>query len=271
MAWPITEFQMTCDRSGTQHVVSVGLPARHESLDRMPLVLCLDGPWVFGTTLDATRIMSMSGEAPEALVVGLSFADRSMGEYLRQRARWFTPTPFVPPAITGVKGVTAEECGQAHVLMDFIAGQLMAAIDEQVCGPAGIEISERWLVGHSFSGLFGLRTLLTDATLFDKWLLASPSIWWDNRSILELEAAYASANDDLRARVFTSYGGEEDAAADSVEVGSEFRMGANVEQLVATLNGRGYANLELSHQVLPGDGHASSVGAAISKGLRALL
>ncbi len=265
MAWPTTDFPLVCDVTGLEHVVSVGLPVRHGSLERMPLLVCLDGPWVFGTTLDATRIMSMSGDAPEAAVVGLSFADRSMGEYLRQRARWYTPTPWVPPTITGVKGIVAEECGRAADLHRFIAEQLLPLVTAEHLG--GVEVSERWLIGHSFSALFGLRTLLTEPSLFDKWLLASPSIWWDDRSVLAYEAEYAAANDDLPATVFTCYG----EAERQPEEGTDFRMGDNVEELVVALRDRRYPGLQLSHQVLPGDAHASSIGAAISKGLRALL
>ncbi len=265
MAWPITEFPLVCDLTGLEHVVSVGLPVRHRSLEEMPLLVCLDGPWMFGTTLDATRIMSMSGEAPEAAVVGLSFADTSMGEYLRQRARWYTPSPWVPPTITGVKGVTAEECGRAAELQRFIADQLLPLVVADHLD--GVEVSQRWLIGHSFGALFGLRALLTEPSLFDKWLLASPSIWWDDRSVLEFEADHAASNDDLAATVFTCYG----EAERQPEEGTDFRMGDNVEELVVTLRGRKYPGLALSHQVLLGDGHASSIGPAISKGLRALL
>ncbi len=113
MAWPVDEFTVTDPTTGLEQIVSISLPVRHAGLDEMPLLVCLDGPWVFGTVRDATRIMSMGGEAPEAAVVGLSFSDRSMGEYLRQRARWYTPTPWVPPEITGVKGIEAHECGRA--------------------------------------------------------------------------------------------------------------------------------------------------------------
>ena len=268
MAWPITEFPLTCTETGVEHVVSVGLPTRQASLERAPLLVCLDGPWVFGTVLDATRIMSMSGEAPEAVVVGLSFADRSMGEYLRQRARWYTPTPWVPPAVTGVKGVTADECGRADDLVGFVSRQLLPVVEAEHLG--GLQVSERWLIGHSFSALFGLRALFTRPTLFDKWLLASPSIWWDDRAILRTEADRAATGDDLPATVFTCHGAEEDAPDGPAEEGIQFSMGANVRHLVDTLQARGYPGLTLSHQVLPGDGHTSSIGAAVSKGLRAL-
>jgi predicted alpha/beta superfamily hydrolase len=267
MAWTTQEVPVVCERTGLAHVVSVGLPVRHESLDEMPLLLCLDGPWMFGTTLDATRIMSMSKEAPEAAVIGLSFADTSMGEYLRQRARWYTPTPWVPPEITGVKGMKEEESGRADELLTFITEQLLPTVEADHLG--GTAVSERWLIGHSFSALFGLRALFTAPEAFDKWLLASPSIWWDDRAVLAIEEDYAAAHDDLSARVFASYGELEDVIQ-PID-GISFNMGGNVEDLVSRLTARNYPGLSLSHAVIAGDAHASVIGAAISKGLRALL
>ena len=263
MAWPTSAFELTCENTGLTHELTIGLPVREASLDRAPLLFTLDGPWMFGTVMDATRIMSMSGEAPEAVVVGLSFTGRSMGEYLRQRARWYTPTPWVPPEVTGVKGLVADECGRAAELLTFIEQQAIPAALAKL--PDHLEISEQWLIGHSFSALFGLTALFRGCTTFDKWLLASPSIWWDDRAVLAIEAAYAAANTNLSAQVFACYGGDE---FDKNE--TYFRMGQNVEELVATLQSHGYPDLTLSHQPVPGTGHASSVGGAISAGLRAL-
>lgn len=265
MAWPIDEFTVTDPATGLEQIVSVALPARHARLDEVPLLVCLDGPWVFGTVRDATRIMSMGGEAPEAAVVGLSFTDASMGEYLRQRARWYTPTPWVPPEITGVKGIEADECGRAAELLAIIQDQILPVVEADHLG--GVPVSQRWLIGHSFSALFGLRTLLTAPDAFDRWLLASPSIWWDDRAVLANEEAWAAANDDLPADLFLCYGQQE--GEESPEPG--FRMGANVDDLIDTLTARAYPGLRLQHRVLPGDGHSSSIGAAISHGLRALV
>ncbi|MEM7276397.1 MAG: alpha/beta hydrolase-fold protein [Actinomycetota bacterium] len=203
MAWTTSDLPIVCERTGTAHVLSLALPVRYRSLERAPLLFCLDGPWMFGTTVDATRLMSMSSEAPEAAVVGLSFDVDSMGEYLRQRARWFTPTPWVPPTITGVRGVTADECGRADELLRFIEDQALPAAEARLA--EHVEPSERWLIGHSFSALFGLTALFRGQTRFDKWLLASPSIWWDDRAVLAIEAAHAAANDDLRAAVFACF------------------------------------------------------------------
>ncbi|MGR3806409.1 alpha/beta hydrolase [Pasteurella testudinis] len=39
--------------------------------------------------------------------------------------------------------------------------------------------------GHSFGGLFGLYVLLNQPQLFDDYILASPSLWWGNGTLLQ--------------------------------------------------------------------------------------
>ena len=257
MVWTSTDFTLTCDASGTDHQVSVTTPFRYDSMDAAPLILCLDGAWTAGTVRDATRIMSMSGEAPEALVASLSFTDATMSGYLRSRARWFCPTEWVPPEITGVKGIEATDTGKAPVYLAFIRDQVMPRLRNE------LRVSETWLVGHSFSGLFGLRTLFTEPELFNKYLLASPSIWWDDRVMLDIEADYASTHDDLAARIFLTAGEEEDLL-------EGFNMCGNVVEMAARLQGRGYPGLDLEHAILPTESHSSTIGAAMSRGIRHL-
>lgn len=254
--WTQSDFTLTCAASGTVHAISVTTPFRYASMESAPVIVCLDGAWTAGTVRDATRIMSMSDEAPEAIVVSVSFTDEKMSDYLRSRARWFSPTQWVPPEITGVKGLKPEETGRALAYLAFLRDQLLPQIE------ADYRVAERWLVGHSFSGLFGLRVLLTEPALFDKYLLASPSVWWDSRAILDVEAA--SSIDHVAAKVFLSAGEEEG------NLGNEFNMCGNVIELADTLQRRGYPGLELTHEILPAESHSSTIGAAISRGVRYL-
>lgn len=267
MTWHETSFTLTCDRSGVDHTVTVALPLRYERLESAPVLFCLDGAWVAGAVRDATRLMSMSGEAPEAIVVGLSFTDSTMSAYLRSRVRWYTPTQWVPPPEVGVKDIVAADAGHAETYLAFLAEQVMPAITEQYrCG-------DRWLVGHSFSALFGLRTLLTQPELFSKYLLASPSIWWHDRAIHEVERSYAERHDDLAAHVFMT-AGELEAGLDEVaaEFGATgFNMAANMIAMRDQLVSRGYPSLRIDHVVLPSESHSSTVGAAVSRGIRALM
>lgn len=257
MAWTSTDFRLTCGASGVDHDVSVVTPFRYDSMEAAPLILCLDGAWTAGTVRDATRIMSMSGEAPEALVASLSFTDDTMSGYLRSRARWFCPTEWVPPEVTGVKGIQASDTGKALVYLAFIRDQVLPRLHNDV------RISETWLVGHSFSGLFGLRALFAEPTLFDKYLLASPSIWWHDRVMLDLEADYAATHDDLAASVFLTAGEAEDLL-------EGFNMCGNVVEMAERLQGRGYPGLDAAHVILPAESHSSTIGAAVSRGIRHL-
>ena len=258
MSWTEAQSTLTCEISGVLHRLNVAPPFRYDSLAAAPLILCLDGSWTEGAVRDATRIMSMSGEAPEAIVAGLSFTDITMGDYVRSRARWFCPTQWVPPEITGVKDVVAQDLGRALTYLAFIKNQVMPGL------LADFRVSETWLVGHSFSGLFGLRTLFTDPSLFDKYLLASPSIWWDDRVMFGFEAEYAANHQDLPARVFLA-AGEQETGADS-----EFNIGGDMVEMATRLTDRNYPSLTVDHAVLPTESHSSTIGAAISRGLRSL-
>lgn len=254
MAWTESTEVLTCDVSGVRHALQVTTPFRYDALDDAPLILCLDGAWTAGTVRDATRIMSMSGEAPEAVVAGLSFTDTKMSEYVRSRARWFCPTEWVPPTATGVKNASAEDLGKALIYLAFIGEQVLPRLRGQY------RIGSTWLVGHSFSGLFGLRTLFSEPHLFDNYLLASPSIWWHDRVMLDIEAEYAATHDDLPARVFLTAGDSEQAG--------EFDMCGNMLAMADRLRSRNYPSLHIEHAVLPTESHSSTIGAAVSRGIR---
>ena len=44
--------------------------------------------------------------------------------------------------------------------------------------------------GHSLGGLFGLYTLFTKPEAFHSYMISSPSIWWNQQCILELEPEF---------------------------------------------------------------------------------
>ncbi len=243
------------------HRISIDLPSRIDALDRPPLIVCLDGAWTAGTVRDVTRLMSMSGEAPEAIVAGISFDTVSMSDYLRARARWFTPTAWVPPPEVGVRDVVASDLGRADTYRAFLRERALPWIADQC------DHGEVWMVGHSFSALFGLKTLLHEPGLFDAYLLASPSIWWHDRAILAIEEQGEVPREDVVARVFMSAGDAEmgDSALDDT-----FRMRDNMIEMADRLGSDRYPNLHLARHVFAGESHSSTVSTAISTGIRAL-
>ncbi len=65
-----------------------------------------------------------------------------------------------------------------------------------------VDTRDQTLVGMSLGGLFALHTLFNAPASFQRYVVVSPSIWWNNRVILEQETASAKRGDDLTANLF---------------------------------------------------------------------
>ncbi len=119
-------------------------------------------------------------------------------------------------------------------------------------------VADLTLLGHSFSALFGLHVLLTTPEAYGRYLLASPSVWWDDGVMFSRIDQVAERRADLPAEVFISSGG--------LETGP---MGRH-EELSKHLTSKRFAALRQTFVRFPEEHHNSVVNAAISRGLRVL-
>jgi uncharacterized protein len=232
----------------------VDTPARFDpDLDGgYPLILCLDALWTFGTAVDAARILGLGKELPRAIVAGVAHNNPDIKELVQERAMDFTVTQAEAPRLTGVR-VSAEQLGGAEAFRLWLESDVIPLLRSEY------PISEVTFVGHSFSALFGLHVLFTAPATFDHYLLASPSVWWDDRVMFDLEAAHAQTNNDLAGHVFMSNGSLE---KDDFSPHKEFH-----DQLAS----RGHPSLKMQWHQFPDETHSSVVSVAVNRGLRALL
>lgn len=260
MGWIPKTHRLTCEATGARHLVQVAVPARYDLLpDReWPVVVVMDGQWLFGAVKDACRIMAFDREAPEAVVVGISFDEDDPAELVRERARWYSPTAWVPPPVVGAGDIEASSAGRALELANFVERQVLPMVD------GGLRTSgERWFVGHSFSALFGTRLLLDRANLFSRFLLMSPSVWWNDRAILDIDAETEWTVDPPDTRIFVSVG--------ELEEGVPFDMADNAAALVERLGARYGDHADIQMMEMAGATHSSSVFPAIGAGFRWLM
>lgn len=78
--------------------------------------------------------------------------------------------------------------GGADHLLDFIQETVKPFVADHVL--AGSTLGREAIFGHSLGGLFGLHALFTRTSLFDCYMCASPSIWFDDCLILESERRF---------------------------------------------------------------------------------
>lgn len=234
---------LTTSASERTYKISVALPANYtENGDPYRVLYVTDANAEFGMAVETARL-----NAPGTVVVGIGYDNPGQGFTASGVPRTLDLTP------TAIAGA---ESGGAPEFLAFLRDELVPQIESE------FHVSDdRALMGHSFGGLFATYTLLHNDGLFDRFVIASPSIWWDDRTILATEKEYAAANGALDARVFLSVGSLE-------ETTSGFPMTSDMTAFAQTLASRSYEGLELGAHVFADETHLSVIGAAFSRGIR---
>lgn len=235
---------VTTSAADRTYKISVALPANYtETGEPYRVLYVTDANAEFGMAVETARL-----NAPGTVVVGIGYDNPGQGFAASGVPRTLDLTPT---------RIAAADSGGAPEFLAFLRDELVPHVESEY----HVDADDRALMGHSFGGLFATYTLLHNEGLFDRFVIASPSIWWDDRTILEMEQEYADAHDSLDARVFLSVGSLE-------ETTSGFPMTSDMTNLARTLAERGYEGLELGAHVFEDETHLSVIGAAFSRGIR---
>ncbi|MEG0946174.1 MAG: alpha/beta hydrolase-fold protein, partial [Comamonas sp.] len=158
-----------------QHRVMVYVPQGNAPAGGWPVIYVLDGNLMF--PIVAQLVHNRGGRGADmrghsAVVVGLGHALPPGSDEVHDRAaRTYDYT--LPYA-----GVTPDNQGRAQggadVFLDWIAQQLQPLLQSQL----PLNAQQQTLVGHSYGGLLTLHTLFTRTAMFQRYVAASPSLWW---------------------------------------------------------------------------------------------
>ena len=237
------------------------------------VVYVTDANGFFGATVDIIRSMQLSRQLPPLLVVGIGYRLGELGSTVDIRGRDLTPS--YDKVYDRVYPGRLPTGGGAHFL-DFLRDELMPWIAKRYPVDAG----NATLFGHSLGGLFATYVMLTAPEAFAKYVVSSPSYWWDKEMIFDYEAAYADTHTDLRAKAFFGIGEFEDAdgrVREDANMPDEVRAisAAFPIDMVATMNtffdqlvARSYPGLDVTRDVFPGEFHITVAPFVLSRGLR---
>ena len=164
----------------------------HCGLDPQAILFVTDANGLFELAVDTVRLMQIPGLVPSLLVVGVGYPDaQAVIDTVEIRARDLTPTP----------SSRFPGSGHADAFIEFVSGELRPWIANRFPTAAG----DVTYFGHSLGGLFGAYTLLTATSTFDRYICSSPSLWWDNEAIFDIERQRPDS-DRLNSEVFFGIG-----------------------------------------------------------------
>ena len=209
------------------------------------------------------HFLHLGGDAPRFIMVGIGYpVDHALGG-LNIRNRDLTPTPSAQLEyglpVDGVLSITSgKKSGGAKEFLSFIRDELVPFIDENYNTIEG----DRGFFGDSLGGLFGLYTLFHEPDTFSRYIIGSPSIWYDDTVSIKYAEKFLVSDQLLNARIYMSVGELEEAVPD--------HMVSNVYKMFALLKSKPMPDLDIKMDVIPGETHTSVVGINLIKGIQAV-
>ena len=170
----------------------INLPRDYRDTSKtFPVVYLLDAQWDFALMESIYGSQFYDGFVPSMVIVGITWSGAN-ANYDSLRAGDFTPSPTkeVPQG------------GGAPKFLQFIKRELIPFIESKY----RVDKKNRTLIGTSLGGLFTLYTIFNEPGLFDRYILTSPALTWDNGIIYKYEKAFSETGSGPNARIFIGIG-----------------------------------------------------------------
>lgn len=255
--------EMQSEETGAEYQLFIATPPNYQkSRKKYPVVYMLDADYSFALTRNIVRHFVERKKLPEMILVGIAYpgAADDIDIYKRNRTRDYTPTLSTANA-AGPANADADRGGAVR-FRNFIADEVIPFISTVF--PAN---ADRTFIGHSYGGLFGSYVLLTEPELFKRYIIVSPSLWYENRMIFRVEQQTASSpvrQRQIERHAFFAIGSAETRNQTGAPMVEELK------QFYRKLESRQDPGLTVDMRVYDGENHFSVFPGAVTSGLLAV-
>lgn len=238
--------EIISSETNRQYFAYVHLPqGYYESDKKYPVLYLTDAEeFSFGMYTSIFLVLRLDNEIGDIILVGISNGG-NLYEHFSRRRRDYTPT----------KDEDYPGSGEAAEHLRFIKEDLIQKIDREY----RTDPSNRGIWGSSYGGLFAIYAMLNSPETFQNYIIASPSMWWDGRTMLNDVKAFVEVEQELTANIYTALGEQETT-----------RMRYGWEQFNELLEDRSYKDLKLTRELLQDETHVSMMPTAFTRGLKSL-
>lgn len=235
-----------------KRVINIYLPEGYADEDRAtyPVIYLLDGAMDEDFLHIAGLVQFNSFEwvkrLPKSILVGIAGVDR--------RRDFTFPTTFEKDS---QKYPTT---GHSDKFIAFIENELQPFIERNY----RVNRS-KMIIGQSFGGLLATEILFKKPMLFDKYVIVSPSLWWDNGSLLNLKPEILSASFNRPTDIYIGVGKEGLAPFELPRV-----MEVDGNLLAEKIESTKSKKVKVHFDYLPLENHATALHQAVSSAFRLL-
>ncbi|WP_262150994.1 alpha/beta hydrolase [Chryseobacterium foetidum] len=218
--------------------LNIYLPQNFDKTKSYPIIYLLDGSMNedFIHVTGLVQFFSLMYAMPETIVVGIANIDRK---------RDFT-------FHTDLKDLQKDypTTGHSDKFINFFEKELKPYIESQ------FKTTETYLFGQSLGGLLATEILLKKPEMFNNYFIISPSLWWDDESLLKQAPQLLSKIPDTKKFIYVSVG-----------KGEHKVMVKDAQDLFETLKKTNKKNWTVEYKMMELDNHATILHRSLYEGL----
>ena len=219
-------------------VLNIYLPQNFDKTKSYPIIYLLDGSMnedfihVTGLVQFFNQMYSM----PETIVVGIANIDRKKDFTFH----------------TDLKDLKKDypTTGHSDKFISFLEKELKPYIESQ------FKTTDKYLFGQSLGGLLATEILLKKPELFNNYFIISPSLWWDDESLLKQAPQLLTKIPDTKKFIYVSVGKGEHPV-----------MIKDAENFFDVLKKANKKNWTLEYKMMETDNHATILHRSLYEGL----
>ncbi|MEN7551895.1 alpha/beta hydrolase-fold protein [Rapidithrix thailandica] len=224
---------ITSTYTATKYTIHIRYPENFDTSKAYHILYLLDGNAYFREVSDLIESL----QATDVVVIGIDYVNQNK----RERDFSFPRDP------------NYSSSGGANQFVLFLKDELLPYIENQL----HIQTREATLFGHSLGGYFSMYMMLqpTTGTPFDHIICASPSLWWADGYIFDMEEQYHLSHGSLKVSLYMSMGDLEGVT-----------MNTFFQAFTRKLGSRNYKDFSFDFEQLKNISHKNSPIVSFEKG-----
>ncbi len=237
---------------GEKRILNIYLPEGYSQNDttKYPVIYLLDGSanedFIHIVGLVQFYTFKWINQIPKSIVVGIATVDRRRD--------------FTFPTTLEEDRKAYPTTGHSDKFISFLKNELQPFIEKKYKAN-----KDRTIIGQSLGGLLATGILLKEPTLFNRYIIVSPSLWWDNGSLLKLNSKILSETFKTPTDIYIGVGKE---GLTPTEIPRVMEVDANL--LAEKIKRTKSKDVNVFFDYLPQENHATIMHQAVSNAFKLL-
>lgn len=221
-----------------ERTLNIYLPQNFDKTKSYPIIYLLDGSMNedFIHVSGLVQFFNLMYAMPETIVVGIANIDRKKDFTFH----------------TDLKDLQKDypTTGHSDKFISFLEKELKPYIESQ------FKTTDKYLFGQSLGGLLATEILLKKPEMFNNYFIISPSLWWDDESLLKQAPQLLTKIPNTKKFIYVSVG-----------KGEHKVMVKDAQDLFDILKKANKKNWKLEYKMMEADNHATILHRSLYEGL----